>query len=190
MGWKVGSKEAATYVHLSRRDLDNKMLALHGLKEEEQTEEQMKPIECPICQEQTRWTNRGWDFTFCRRCYRPFHKHCIQQHSKSNKGQYACPVCRQTSFLPAGSEIEVGLVSAQDNRKQIDELVPNENNNKDVGPQDQMEIDKVEQGNIFVILCRTRQCLHWLLKPCFWIQTMQIGSFLQIFHQTPLIGRQ
>lgn len=49
MGWKIGSREAATYVHLSGRDLDSKMLAIHGLEEEEKTEEMMKPIECPRC---------------------------------------------------------------------------------------------------------------------------------------------
>lgn len=49
MGWQIGSKEAATYVHLSGRDIDDKILALHGLKEEELTEEQMKPITCPRC---------------------------------------------------------------------------------------------------------------------------------------------
>jgi len=50
MGWQIGSKEAATYVHLSGRDIDDKILALHGLKEEEKTEDLMKPIECPRCQ--------------------------------------------------------------------------------------------------------------------------------------------
>jgi len=49
MGWKIGSREAATYVHLSGRDLDSKILAIHGLKAEEKTEELMKPITCPRC---------------------------------------------------------------------------------------------------------------------------------------------
>jgi site-specific recombinase XerD len=49
MGWKIGSEEAATYVHLHGRDIDDKILALHGLKEEEKTEDLMKPILCPRC---------------------------------------------------------------------------------------------------------------------------------------------
>ena len=49
MGWVVGSQEAATYVHLSGRDIDDKILSLHGLKEEEKTEDMMKPIKCPRC---------------------------------------------------------------------------------------------------------------------------------------------
>ncbi len=49
MGWKIGSKEAATYVHLSGADIDDKMLELHGLKEETKTEDKMKPIVCPRC---------------------------------------------------------------------------------------------------------------------------------------------
>lgn len=49
MGWVPGSKEAATYVHLSGRDTDNAILALHGLKEEETEKDNFTPIECPRC---------------------------------------------------------------------------------------------------------------------------------------------
>ena len=35
MGWIQSSKEAATYVHLSGRDMDKAILTLHGLAEEE-----------------------------------------------------------------------------------------------------------------------------------------------------------
>lgn len=49
MGWVPGSKEAATYVHLSGRDTDNAILALHGLKEEENEKDTFTPIECPRC---------------------------------------------------------------------------------------------------------------------------------------------
>jgi integrase/recombinase XerD len=49
MGWKIGSKEAATYVHLSGRDTDTAILALHGLKKEEQEKETFTPIQCPRC---------------------------------------------------------------------------------------------------------------------------------------------
>jgi len=49
MGWIVGSKEAATYVHLSGRDTDKAILALHGLAEEDKLEEKFSPIECPRC---------------------------------------------------------------------------------------------------------------------------------------------
>jgi len=63
MGWKIGSKEAATYVHLSGRDIDDKILAIHGLKEEEETEEQMKPIICPRCN-----TTNDFASKFCMQC--------------------------------------------------------------------------------------------------------------------------
>jgi integrase len=49
MGWITGSKEAATYVHLSGRDMDKAILALHGLAEEEKDGEKFKPIICPRC---------------------------------------------------------------------------------------------------------------------------------------------
>lgn len=49
MGWVQGSQEAATYVHLSGRDMDKAILALHGLVEEEQEKDKFKVIECPRC---------------------------------------------------------------------------------------------------------------------------------------------
>lgn len=49
LGWVQGSQEAATYVHLSGRDLDRTMLEMHGLVEEEREESKFKTIECPRC---------------------------------------------------------------------------------------------------------------------------------------------
>jgi site-specific recombinase XerD len=50
MGWVIGSKEAATYVHLSGRDTDNAILEIYGLARTENKEvERFKPIECPRC---------------------------------------------------------------------------------------------------------------------------------------------
>ena len=49
MGWIVGSREAATYVHLSGRDTDKAILKLHGLAEEETEKETFTPIKCPRC---------------------------------------------------------------------------------------------------------------------------------------------
>ena len=63
MGWTIGSKEAATYVHLSGRDIDDKILAIHGLKKEEETEVKMKPIICPRCK-----TKNDFAANFCNEC--------------------------------------------------------------------------------------------------------------------------
>jgi site-specific recombinase XerD len=49
MGWEIGSREAATYVHLSGRDTDRAILALHGLAEPETEKESFTPIKCPLC---------------------------------------------------------------------------------------------------------------------------------------------
>jgi len=49
MGWIIGSREAATYVHLSGRDTDKAILKLHGLAEEETEKETFTPINCPRC---------------------------------------------------------------------------------------------------------------------------------------------
>jgi len=49
MGWKIGSKEAATYVHLSGRDMDNAILKLNGLAADEEQDSGFKPVLCPRC---------------------------------------------------------------------------------------------------------------------------------------------
>jgi len=49
MGWIAGSKEAATYVHLSGRDIDNAILESAGIIEIEKDTNNLKPIVCPRC---------------------------------------------------------------------------------------------------------------------------------------------
>ncbi len=51
-GWVQGSDMAATYVHLSGRDVDNALLKLHGLaKPEDEQEDKMKVRSCQRCKE-------------------------------------------------------------------------------------------------------------------------------------------
>jgi len=63
-GWVQGSDMPATYVHLSGRDVDDKMLRIYGLKREgKEKEEELKPKECPRCKYINGPTDR-----FCSRC--------------------------------------------------------------------------------------------------------------------------
>jgi len=48
-GHSQASKMAQVYVHLSGRDLDSKILEIHGLKKEEREEKTLKPKQCPGC---------------------------------------------------------------------------------------------------------------------------------------------
>ncbi len=66
-GWVQGSDMAATYVHLSGRDVDNTLLKMHGLvKEESQSESKMAIRPCPRCKENNSPTSK-----FCTRCGSP-----------------------------------------------------------------------------------------------------------------------
>jgi len=50
MGWIPGSREAATYVHLSGRDMDRAVLKVNGLVDEEESEDsKFKAVTCPRC---------------------------------------------------------------------------------------------------------------------------------------------
>jgi len=63
-GWVQSSKMAATYVHLSGRNIDNKILRIHGINvKEEDKEEELKPVECPRCQYVNSPVSR-----YCGRC--------------------------------------------------------------------------------------------------------------------------
>ncbi|MCX6814292.1 MAG: tyrosine-type recombinase/integrase [Candidatus Aenigmarchaeota archaeon] len=67
LGWTQGSKMAAVYVHLSGRDVDNRILEMHGLKkpEEEEKARQMEPKICPACEKANEFEAR-----ICCRCGR------------------------------------------------------------------------------------------------------------------------
>lgn len=63
-GWVQGSDMPATYVHLSGRDIDDKILQIHGLKpRDKDRESELRPKECPRCKYINSPTDR-----FCSRC--------------------------------------------------------------------------------------------------------------------------
>ena len=64
LGWVQGSKEAATYVHLSGRDMDTAVLKMHGIiDEEEEKKNKFITINCPRCK-----TNNSPGNKFCSNC--------------------------------------------------------------------------------------------------------------------------
>jgi site-specific recombinase XerD len=63
-GWVQGSNMPATYVHLSGRDVDEKILQIHGLKPKDKHKEStLKPQVCPRCKYINSPVSR-----FCGRC--------------------------------------------------------------------------------------------------------------------------
>ncbi len=80
-GWTQGSGMAAVYVHMSGRDVDNALLALHGLaKPEDKTEEKMRMRPCLRCKE-----NNSPIATFCIRCGSPLEIQAIVQAENARK---------------------------------------------------------------------------------------------------------
>jgi len=64
-GWIMGSDMAATYVHLSGRDVDSVILGMNGIKPKEHTETR-EPRKCSKCNKIN--PPDGW---FCNRCATP-----------------------------------------------------------------------------------------------------------------------
>jgi integrase/recombinase XerD len=65
-GWSMSSKMPAVYVHLSGRDLDDKLTALYAGKEVESIKPEFAPIICPRCNEKA---SRG--MVYCPKCASP-----------------------------------------------------------------------------------------------------------------------
>lgn len=67
-GWVQSSRQAATYVHLSGRDVDDALLRIYGLKKSEEADnaKQLKPKTCARCKSQNSYSSE-----FCNRCGMP-----------------------------------------------------------------------------------------------------------------------
>lgn len=80
MGWAPGSREASTYVHLSGRDMDKAILALHGLVDEEKDKSSFTPIKCPRCN-----TKNDPGARFCSQCSLLLDEKSIANFEKDKK---------------------------------------------------------------------------------------------------------
>lgn len=80
-GWVQGSDMAATYVHLSGRDVDNAFLKMHGLAPiENAQEEKMRLRTCQRCKE-----NNSPAFKFCVKCGMPLDESFISKAEKTRQ---------------------------------------------------------------------------------------------------------
>ena len=81
MGWIPASREAATYVHLSGRDMDKAILKLNGLVEEEVTEDSnFKAIKCPRC-----GITNSPESKICPHCGIPLDMQSVMDYEKTSK---------------------------------------------------------------------------------------------------------
>lgn len=65
-GWSMSSKMPAVYVHLSGRDLDDKLTSLYGGQKVEQSKPEFSPVICPRCSEKA-----SPGMLYCPRCASP-----------------------------------------------------------------------------------------------------------------------
>lgn len=71
LGWTAGSSMAATYVHLSGKDVDNAILKLNGIEVQEKgSDNALKTIKCPRCKEMQNENAR-----YCFKCGLPLSAH-------------------------------------------------------------------------------------------------------------------
>ncbi len=86
-GWSSKSAMAAVYVHLSSRDIDNKILQVDGkLKDEEPAPDPMAPIICPRCK-----TSNPSDSRFCKICSMTLTDQVAQELAEAQRQAEALP---------------------------------------------------------------------------------------------------
>ncbi len=86
-GWSKGSSMPAIYVHLSSRDIDKKILAIDGVKQEEgPTPDPMAPVLCPRCR-----TSNPSDARFCMVCSMTMNDKVAQELAEAQKQAEALP---------------------------------------------------------------------------------------------------
>lgn len=80
-GWVQGSDMPQTYIHLSGRDIDNKILQMHGLAEiEKERTDKLTSKVCPVCG----YINSPTD-SFCGRCGKPLDTKTAQKLDENVK---------------------------------------------------------------------------------------------------------
>lgn len=67
-GWVQSSRQAATYVHLSGRNVDDALLRIYGLKKQDEADKinKLAPKSCQRCKSQN-----SYSAEFCNRCGMP-----------------------------------------------------------------------------------------------------------------------
>jgi len=73
-GWTQGSDMAATYIHMSGRDIDNAILTVYGILPKEKSLPKNMPVRCVRCREMNGATD-----IFCAKCGMPLTQESAQQ---------------------------------------------------------------------------------------------------------------
>jgi integrase len=77
-GWSKGSSMAAVYVHLSSRDIDNKILTVDGIKQEEEpARDPMASVPCPRCKKAN-----APDAMFCDACSMTLNENAVSEEEE------------------------------------------------------------------------------------------------------------
>jgi len=79
-GWVQSSEMASIYVHLSGRDVDSALLALHGLAKPQDKKEEFHAAICPRCKE-----NNAPASKYCLRCGSPMQMQLITKIENERK---------------------------------------------------------------------------------------------------------
>ena len=88
MGWVPGTKQMATYVHLSGKQTDAAILKAYGVEVQDNGIAEPKPVKCPRCGE----TNPS-DGNYCRKCWLPLNiEEALKQSQRLEKIESAMQV--------------------------------------------------------------------------------------------------
>ena len=88
MGWVPGTKQMATYVHLSGKQTDAAIRKAYGVEAQDNGSGELNPVTCPRCGE----TNAS-DARYCRKCWLPLNiEEALKQSQRLEKIESAMQV--------------------------------------------------------------------------------------------------
>jgi site-specific recombinase XerD len=118
-GWIIGSKQPATYIHLSGSQTEDAYKRLYGIKKQEETEKQI--LMCQVCGEMNPSTNNT-----CSNCYNPLTiKGALKVKQENEELQKANSFMQELQSL-AFNYIEKGFSVPEAKVKAMEEIVEKE----------------------------------------------------------------
>jgi len=124
-GWTQASRMAATYVHLSGRDVDQALLKLNGISvNQAEIEPKIKVVFCPRCKEKNSPTSR-----FCLKCGSP-----LDLETASKLHEVRSKADKLMELLMSNPKVIEALLEALENLKNNSQIELSPNNNMTTRP--------------------------------------------------------
>jgi integrase/recombinase XerD len=119
-GWKIGSKQVATYVHASGRDCDDAIQEMYGVQHKEERVILNKPRVCAICK-----TENEGIADFCKNCGQPLslkvamEKGTVIDEETNKAFELLIEISQSPALMKEFEEFKRNFLSQENEKKRI-----------------------------------------------------------------------